>query len=547
MLAAVLLVLAAAVWFGRPHYEHYKEHRDAAQARSFLAQGDYRSALLSARQTLLLNPANVTACRVMAALADLAHSPTVLDWQKRIVETEPTVENKLQLAAAALRYQNPPFPLTVQILEELNATNLAGYQVVAASLALSTRQLADAESHFEAAARLEPTNRLYELNLAIIRLGGTNADKLAASRQVLEKMRTDTNLGPAALRSLVADRLAHQDAAAANDYSTQLLVSPQATLADRLQQLGILQQLKSDAFTARLQAVQQTAATDAPAVTAVAAWMAANHLLTEDINWLTHLSDGVRSQPQVRLALADAYLQNDDWQKLRDFASHGSWNDLEFLRLAIVSRAWSQLGNSTVGNTTWDAAVSEAGNRVNALTTLLGLTEQWKLPREREALLQLIVKKFPRERQVQQALAQFYYDAGNTLALHQLYARLFGQFPNDARIKNDLTATALLLKTNLTQAGQWAAEDYAQSPTNAIAASTYALALHLQGHDQDGLAVLQKLKPAQLEQPSIALYYGILLAATGKNAEAAAYFQIAQTQGRLLPEEKQLLTETLAK
>jgi Flp pilus assembly protein TadD len=73
------------------------------------------------------------------------------------------------------------------------------------------------------------------------------------------------------------------------------------------------------------------------------------------------------------------------------------------------------------------------------------------------------------------------------------------------------------------------------------------LALHLQGHDQDGLAVLQKLKPAQLEQPSIALYYGILLAATGKNAEAAAYFQIAQTQGRLLPEEKQLLTETLAK
>jgi Flp pilus assembly protein TadD len=305
--------------------------------------------------------------------------------------------------------------------------------------------------------------------------------------------------------------------------------------------------LKSDTFTACLQAVQQTAATNAPAVTAVAAWMAANHLLAEDINWLTHLPVGVRSQPQVRLALADAYLQNSDWQKLRDFASHGSWNDLEFLRLAIVSRAWSQLGNSAVGDTTWGAAVSEAGNHFGALTTLLGLTEQWKLPRERVALLQLIVKKFPHERWAQQTLAQFYYDAGNTLALHQLYARLFGQFPKETSFKNNLAATALLLKTNLVQANQWAKEVYAEAPNNPDAAATYAFALHLQDRDQDGLAVLQKLKPAQLEQPSIALYYGLLLAATGKNAEAAAYFQIAQTQGRLLPEEKQLLTEALAK
>jgi hypothetical protein len=71
--------------------------------------------------------------------------------------------------------------------------------------------------------------------------------------------------------------------------------------------------------------------------------------------------------------------------------------------------------------------------------------------------------------------------------------------------------------------------------------STYAYALHLQGHDPEGLAVLQKLKPAQLAQPSAALYYGLLLSATGKTGDAAPYFQIAKTQGHLLPEEKDLL------
>jgi hypothetical protein len=55
---------------------------------------------------------------------------------------------------------------------------------------------------------------------------------------------------------------------------------------------------------------------------------------------------------------------------------------------------------------------------------------------------------------------------------------------------------------------------------------------------------LQKLKPSQLEQPSIALYYSVLLSATGKASEAAPYLQIARTKGRLLPEEKQLLTDT---
>jgi hypothetical protein len=69
-----------------------------------------------------LNPINVPAGRIMAAPAGLSHSPAVLDWQRRIVETEPIIENKLTWAAAGLCYQKPPFPLTTQILDELAAT-----------------------------------------------------------------------------------------------------------------------------------------------------------------------------------------------------------------------------------------------------------------------------------------------------------------------------------------------------------------------------------------------------------------------------------------
>src|ERR1035437_1743289 len=107
-----LLLLAATGWFGRSAYRHYQEKHDLAQAQAFLASGDYRNALLSARQTLLLNPTTVPACRTRAALAAFPYPPGVRDGQRGIGKPDPPFENRLAGAGAGLLYQNPPFPLT---------------------------------------------------------------------------------------------------------------------------------------------------------------------------------------------------------------------------------------------------------------------------------------------------------------------------------------------------------------------------------------------------------------------------------------------------
>ncbi len=538
-----LAVLAGAAWFARPFYRQFKEQREETQAQAFLAKGDFRNALLSARQTLNLNPTNVAACRVMASLADISHSLAALDWLQRLAQAEPNIENKLQLAAAGLRYQNPPFPLTAQILDELApvATTLPSYQVTAASLALSLRQFRDAETHFEIAAKLEPTNQLLELNLAVLRLAFTNETKVAQSRAMLEKFRTDANLGPAALRALVVDRLAHQDAATAEAYSTQLLANAGVTLSDQLQHLGILRALDRNDFGDCLRSVQQKEATNAPFVAQVAEWMQSKELVSDEVQWLTNLPAALRSQLPVRLALADVYLQSGDWRALHDSTAKDDWEEMNFLRLALAARAWSQLGAQQSADSNWRSAISEAGNRYGALTTLLGLAERWKLPHEREVLLERIVEKFPHERWAQEALAQLYVANGNTAELNMLYAKLFAAFPDNLGWKNNLAFTSLLLKTNVASACQYAAEDFVVN-TNPVTASTYAFALHLQGRTKEGLAVLKKLDTSQLELPDVALYNGILLLANGDTNDARTFLKIARTKTQWLPEEKQLLT-----
>ena len=74
----------------------------------------------------------------------------------------------------------------------------------------------------------------------------------------------------------------------------------------------------------------------------------------------------------------------------------------------------------------------------------------------------------------------------------------------------------------------WPRQLYTERPDHAIIASTYAFALHLRGNTREGLAVLQKLKPEALEDPPVALYYGVLLSASGQAAQARKYLDLAQ-------------------
>ena len=98
------------------------------------------------------------------------------------------------------------------------------------------------------------------------------------------------------------------------------------------------------------------------------------------------------------------------------------------------------------------------------------------------------------------------------------------------------------LTSHYTQGAQsLAAELYKQAPEDPTIASTYALALHVQGKSAEGRAVLEKLPPAQLHTPGLAAYYAILLASTGATADARPYFELAE-KAPLLPEEKKLLT-----
>ena len=548
ILAGVLAVLGLlGLWFyARPAYKQHRETRAIEQARSCLAKGDYRNASLSARQTLRFNPRNLEACRIMADLAERSRSPYVLDWRRRIVELDPTIQNKLMLASTALRSQGPPYPLTAQTLDELkdSAANVAAYHAVSAELALRLKKTDEAVARFEQASRLEPTNELHQLNLAVLQLQSTNAGSPAAARATLERLRASTNVGSVALRWLVAESLGREDLASAERFSRQLLANPQSLPDDRLQHLTILQQSKNPEFGPYLKALQQTALTNAAEVYGVSSWMIGHGLAGDALGWLTNCPAKVRAEQPVPLALVDCYLAKKDWGGLETSLQEQKWGDLEFLRFAFLSRTAAEQNQKLAVEARWRTALREAGDRLGPLTSLLSMATSWGRPEAREALLWQIAQRFPKERWTLRELEKSYLAAGNTRGLNKVYSTMTSYAPNNFAAANNLAATSLLLKLNLSKAYESAKEVYSQHPQEGVVASTYAFSLHHQGRTKEGLAVLEKLKPEALETPNVALYYGLLLAETGETNKAVKYLGIAQ-RSDLLPEEKVLAAEAV--
>lgn len=542
----VLLVLLALAWlFGKPVYRRHKESRALAQAKDFFTKNDFASASLCARQALLLNSNNLDACKIMVSLAEMAHMPVVVDWRRRVAAIEPTIENKLLLAAAGLRYQSPPFLLSAQLLNDLpvTATNLPSFHLVSAELALKLNRPAEAEQHFAAAAALEPTNRLHQLNLAVLRLRSTNETEAAAARVTLASYSADTNLAPVALRWLVEDALRRKDNQEALRLSAQLLALPSAALEDRLQRLDVLKRAGSDELSAFMAATEARFATNAPAVYGITSWMIANQFTDEALAWLKSLPEAVREQQPVSLAFTDCLFARENWTGLEKYLQTRDWKDLEFLRFAYLSHAADKTDMTVAAEAHWRSAIREAGDKLSALTALLSLAEKWGKKDDSEEMLWRIGGRFTEEKWAFRELERRYFIAGNTLGLNKVYAAQLASHPNDRILKNNLASTSLLLRTKLTEAHQLALEVYTEDATNVIAASTYAFSLHLQAKTAQGLAVLEKFPPEQLLRQPVALYYGVLLCAAAKTDQARPYLEVAAKSRSLLPEEKSLLAD----
>jgi Flp pilus assembly protein TadD len=179
------------------------------------------------------------------------------------------------------------------------------------------------------------------------------------------------------------------------------------------------------------------------------------------------------------------------------------------------------------------------------MVMLLRLAAVWNWRTEGEELLWAIYNRYPDEKWAFAALNQTLYVGGRTRPLMNLYSQQLKRAPSDLGMKNNLAMTALLLDAKEMKPYELAQEIHQKNPTNSTFVSTFAFSLLSQGKNAEALKVMETLPAKELEDPSIAGYYGLILKANGNKSKAAAYLGWA-TKAAMLPEERKLMDQARA-
>lgn len=542
LIALIGIVAAAGLWSGRSAYRKHKEKHAVQQAEEFIKQKDFAKAMLSARQALQINSNNIAASRIIAAISEAVGSPNALEWRKRIAQIEPTLDNKLILASCALRFETAPFPTTQATLEEIagKATNMAAFHIVMGQLSLQLNNLARAEYHLSEAARLDPKNKGNQLNLAVVRLRSKQDSMRNDARKTLEELRSDEQFGTEALRWLSRDSAERGDFETALGFSNELLAKKEPTDADKFEHLRLLQRAKNPEFTIYLESLQKKAGEDATEIYKVASWETAAGNPEKTLEWLNTFPAAVQSKRPVPMARADALSAMKNWNALTDFLGATKWDEQEFLRLAMLAHSLRMQNDEEVSTANWNRAVRAAAENAEQLSVLAQLAEKWGWKKETETLLWTVAENFPAQNWALESLNRFYEANRNTPGLLRVFQAKLKKNPADNLVKNNVAMLSLLLNTNVADANLLAEQAYKSEPKNWGFLSTYAYSLHAQGKTADALKLFQTLSPAELERPTIATYYAILLAASGEKEKARNYVALAK-KATLLPEEKKLL------
>jgi hypothetical protein len=309
--------------------------------------------------------------------------------------------------------------------------------------------------------------------------------------------------------------------------------------------LNGLFEARSKEFLSWLAEVKRAAGTNALHITVTAGWLNGHGMATNALAWLASLPPSLRATPPLPAVEADSYVALRDWSGLEKYLAEQRWEDQEFLRLALLSRALREQNRREMSAAQWRRATAAAGARIEGLAALVQIATSWGWNVEAEELLWTVARRAPWKEWAWRGLIRARTAAGDTPGLYRVYSAMLDSNADSLPAKNNVAFIGLLLNRDTERSTRLAQEVASTAPTNAVFVSTHALALHLQDRSAEALKTMQTLPEADLRRPEIAAYHAIFLVATGRREQAKPFFSAAE-KADLLPEERRLLQQARA-
>lgn len=526
-------------------YDRWDAKRSVERAKGYFEKRDFKHAMIDARRALDVNPADAEATRILAKSVEAVGVPGAMQWRNRLDSIIPgDPENVLAWAKDAVKEGD--LITAERVLKTLKPADQVNpvFHDLSASIAMGRHDRVAAEGHWEEAIRLDPKDERYQLSLAVVRMESAKSGVRAAAADTLREMagRTPKSLG--ALRALIADAMRRREFEAAKELAETLAADPRALFSDKLIRLSVLRSLNEPLAPSYLTELRDASMAKPADLTQLLVWMNTQNLAIMVEEWTPSLPADLVSKPPVCVVLAESSIKASRWPQLRAQVEKGNWGEADYLRRAFLARALERLGDPDAGAAEWKEALAAASSGADALLRLQALAKackEWGWKERGEDVLWKMSGYYGCPRWALDSLWEGALKRGDSAQLVALSRILAKTNSKDVGLRNNYIFLSLLTRTEEGNPQQAAEELYQEHPGDAIIASTYALALYQKGMPDKAVAVMSALKPAELEDPQIAIYYGIFLTAAGHAAKAEEYLRVG-ADWPLMAEEKALLT-----
>jgi tetratricopeptide (TPR) repeat protein len=543
LLILFVLVIAGAyaldyyrVW----RYQHLLKYADAAAARK-----DWAGVQFSLRQAMQISPGNIEPVEKLADYAEKLSPLEAVHWRRTVASMEPThLRHRLNWARAALNQGNIASAYEAVTGMAPASRNTGPFQLVQSQIALAAGSIEAAEAAAAEAVHLDPKNETNRFHLATVQLLSTNEAKRAVGRRHLENAVKRPEFSLEAHRSLAAQSLAQKDAAAARRWMEPFLNRTDLSLTDELRLLELLRLEKSPDLATRLGNLQRRVVTNAEPVVIVARWMNSRGYARETLAWMDGLSTNLVRLPVLRTSRLEAHQTLKSWKECAAWLKADDWGGDDFLRLSLLARVYRQSGSKAEADAAWKEAVAKSSPTPAGRRALYQAAAEVGWREESLALLELAASAPTDTRWALMELFDYFSGVPDAHKMLDISRRLLALDPEDQFARNNVAALSLLLKDETERALQLARDAYASRPQDPAILSTYGYALLVNGQPTEALKIFERIPAKYAGHPSIAVYYAAVLTANGQINHARRYMTAADG-ARILPEEKELLAETL--
>jgi len=553
VVTAIAFLLGVVLFnYGSGLYDDWRQSHLLRRATALLQEGELSKAAQTAQEVLARHRDSLPALHVLAEAAEKQNLDEAVRWREQIARLLPSdLDSQLNLASAALRFGK--LDLARHALDRVPSgdRDRAAFHVVAGWLARAQGNFAEQEEQFAAAVKKEPTNDLYQFNLAALQIRSRDPEKSVKAHDTLQRLSKVAPYRTGALRALLNDAVARNDLIAADNLAQQLQMSPEVTFGDYLLCLNFYRKLDQKKFRSILEKVKPVAARDPSNLASLMDWMNQNDLAGDVVKWIDKLPAAQLKSMAISVEVADAYATVKNWSHLKRWTRAGTWGESEYLRIAYqaiaTKQSRSRSGNpNTEFESLWHSAQELANEQPEHELTLARLASKWELEKESEGLWWRVAENPPTRREALEELRRLYRGKNQTAKLYDVLQRLHESSPNEAPITADLARLGLNMGQNTEQSHQLAKEAYDRAPNEVNCALTYAFSLSRLGRNAEAVRIVESLSPKQMQDPHAAVYVALLLAEASQLDGAQEYIAAAEN-GKIYPEEKKLLDEAKTK